>query len=141
SARAKWASACVSLKSSCSISAFGSLVRVDRTQAPSHRHRYARCGFLHSRPASRGNRLPARWRMHCQAARWHREQSKLRGNGQPFATLRLKVKGGCYATVAKVLSCLSRYREYYGHFTTGGMEDRMDSALPPVLRPKMVPRS
>ena len=35
------------------------------------------------------------WRMHCQAARWHREQSKLRGNGQPFATLRLKVQGGC----------------------------------------------
>lgn len=29
----------------------------------------------------------------------------------------------------------------YGHFTTGGMEDRMLSTLPPVLRPKIVPRS
>jgi len=29
---------------------------------------------LHGRPALQGNRLPARRRMHCQAARWHREQ-------------------------------------------------------------------
>jgi hypothetical protein len=29
----------------------------------------------------------------------------------------------------------------YGHFTTGGIEDRIDSTLPPVRRPKMVPRS
>ena len=29
----------------------------------------------------------------------------------------------------------------YGHFTTGGIDDRIDSTLPPVLRPKIVPRS
>jgi hypothetical protein len=29
----------------------------------------------------------------------------------------------------------------YGHFTTGGIEDRIDSTLPPVRRPKIVPRS
>jgi len=29
----------------------------------------------------------------------------------------------------------------YGHFTSGGMEERMASTLPPVLRPKVVPRS
>ena len=29
----------------------------------------------------------------------------------------------------------------YGHFTTGGMDDRIESTLPPVLSPKMVPRS
>jgi hypothetical protein len=28
-----------------------------------------------------------------------------------------------------------------GHFTEGGMDDRIDSTLPPVFRPKMVPRS
>ncbi len=30
---------------------------------------------------------------------------------------------------------------HYGHFTTGGSDDRIDSTLPPVRRPKMVPRS
>ena len=29
----------------------------------------------------------------------------------------------------------------YGHFTTGGSEERIDSTLPPVRRPKIVPRS
>ncbi len=29
----------------------------------------------------------------------------------------------------------------YGHFTSGGSEDRMDSMLPPVLSPNSVPRS
>ena len=29
----------------------------------------------------------------------------------------------------------------YGHFTTGGIDDRMLSTLPPVFRPKIVPRS
>ena len=29
----------------------------------------------------------------------------------------------------------------HGHFTTGGMEERIDSTLPPVLRPNTVPRS
>lgn len=28
-----------------------------------------------------------------------------------------------------------------GHFTTGGIEDRIDSVLPPVFRPNVVPRS
>jgi hypothetical protein len=28
-----------------------------------------------------------------------------------------------------------------GHFTSGGSEERIDSTLPPVLSPKMVPRS
>ncbi len=32
-------------------------------------------------------------------------------------------------------------REDHGHFTTGGIEDRIDSTLPPVRKPKMVPRS
>jgi NAD(P) transhydrogenase len=30
---------------------------------------------------------------------------------------------------------------YTGHFTTGGMLDRIEATLPPVLRPKIVPRS
>ena len=29
----------------------------------------------------------------------------------------------------------------YGHFTTGGIEDRIESTLPPVRSPKIVPRS
>jgi hypothetical protein len=29
----------------------------------------------------------------------------------------------------------------YGHFTTGGIDDRIESTLPPVLRPNTVPRS
>jgi hypothetical protein len=29
----------------------------------------------------------------------------------------------------------------YGHFTTGGSEERMASTLPPVFSPKTVPRS
>lgn len=29
----------------------------------------------------------------------------------------------------------------YGHFTSGGIEERIESTLPPVLRPKIVPRS
>jgi hypothetical protein len=29
----------------------------------------------------------------------------------------------------------------HGHFTTGGSEERIESTLPPVLSPKMVPRS
>jgi hypothetical protein len=29
----------------------------------------------------------------------------------------------------------------HGHFTTGGIEDRIDSTLPPVRSPKIVPRS
>lgn len=28
-----------------------------------------------------------------------------------------------------------------GHLTNGGIDERMDSTLPPVLRPKIVPRS
>jgi hypothetical protein len=28
-----------------------------------------------------------------------------------------------------------------GHFTTGGIEERIESTLPPVLRPNTVPRS
>jgi hypothetical protein len=29
----------------------------------------------------------------------------------------------------------------YGHFTSGGSEERIESTLPPVRKPKMVPRS
>jgi hypothetical protein len=29
----------------------------------------------------------------------------------------------------------------YGHFTTGGIDDKIDSTLPPVFRPNTVPRS
>lgn len=29
----------------------------------------------------------------------------------------------------------------HGHFTVGGMEDRIEFTLPPVLRPNTVPRS
>ena len=29
----------------------------------------------------------------------------------------------------------------HGHFTTGGSEERIESTLPPVRSPKMVPRS
>ena len=29
----------------------------------------------------------------------------------------------------------------YGHFTSGGMEERIEATLPPVLRPNVVPRS
>jgi hypothetical protein len=29
----------------------------------------------------------------------------------------------------------------YGHFTSGGIDDRIESTLPPVFSPKMVPRS
>ena len=36
---------------------------------------------------------------------------------------------------------LRRFDEGHGHFTTGGIEDRIDSTLPPVRSPKIVPRS
>ena len=29
----------------------------------------------------------------------------------------------------------------YGHFTSGGIDDRIESTLPPVFSPKIVPRS
>jgi hypothetical protein len=29
----------------------------------------------------------------------------------------------------------------HGHLTVGGMDDRIEATLPPVFRPKMVPRS
>jgi len=29
----------------------------------------------------------------------------------------------------------------YGHLTRGGMDERIESTLPPVFRPKAVPRS
>ena len=29
----------------------------------------------------------------------------------------------------------------YGHFASGGSDDRIESTLPPVFRPKVVPRS
>ena len=32
-------------------------------------------------------------------------------------------------------------RERQGHFTAGGSDERIDSTLPPVLRPNVVPRS
>ena len=32
-------------------------------------------------------------------------------------------------------------RMNHGHFTIGGIELRIDSTLPPVLRPNIVPRS
>ena len=40
----------------------------------------------------------------------------------------------CFASLAMTV-------EDYGHFTSGGIDDRIESTLPPVLRPKMVPRS
>lgn len=30
---------------------------------------------------------------------------------------------------------------FYGHFTVGGMDERIESTLPPVFNPKIVPRS
>ena len=31
--------------------------------------------------------------------------------------------------------------KHHGHFTSGGIDDRIELTLPPVLRPKTVPRS
>jgi hypothetical protein len=45
----------------------------------------------------------------------------------------LPSRGGMRPPMSQVLS--------YGHFTTGGIDDRIESTLPPVLRPKIVPRS
>jgi hypothetical protein len=39
------------------------------------------------------------------------------------------------------VSGLKRTPANHGHFTTGGSDDRIDSTLPPVRKPKMVPRS
>jgi hypothetical protein len=33
------------------------------------------------------------------------------------------------------------WRRRQGHFTTGGIDDRIDSTLPPVFNPNVVPRS
>ena|SRR5215471_10678650 len=35
----------------------------------------------------------------------------------------------------------SKLRPAYGHFTTGGIDDRIESTLPSVLSPNTVPRS
>ena len=32
-------------------------------------------------------------------------------------------------------------RKNYGHFTSGGIDERIESTLPPVFNPKIVPRS
>jgi hypothetical protein len=32
-------------------------------------------------------------------------------------------------------------RSVYGHFTSGGIDDKIESTLPPVFNPKVVPRS
>ena len=45
--------------------------------------------------------------------------------------------GGVFLVYGGALSL----RKGHGHFTTGGIEDRIDSTLPPVRRPKIVPRS
>jgi hypothetical protein len=39
------------------------------------------------------------------------------------------------------LRCRSDRRRAQGHFTTGGIEERIESTLPPVLRPNTVPLS
>ena len=33
------------------------------------------------------------------------------------------------------------FSNLYGHFTVGGIDERMESTLPPVFNPKIVPRS
>ncbi len=33
------------------------------------------------------------------------------------------------------------FSNLYGHFTVGGMDDKIESTLPPVFSPKIVPRS
>ena len=52
----------------------------------------------------------------------------------PYGTL----NGGQMRMLAHIAE---KYDRGYGHFTTGGMEDRMLVTLPPVLRPNVVPRS
>ena len=54
-----------------------------------------------------------------------------------FAT-RGRKAGALLATMAA--SDYSKPRPY-GHFTTGGMDERIDSTLPPVFKPNTVPRS
>jgi hypothetical protein len=39
-----------------------------------------------------------------------------------------------------MLSC-GKPAVVYGQFTTGGSEERIEATLPPVFRPKTVPRS
>ncbi len=43
--------------------------------------------------------------------------------------------------IAYEIALLKGRDQGYGQRTVGGIEDRMDSMLPPVLRPKIVPRS
>src|SRR5262245_24713615 len=85
----------------------------------------------------------------CSAGPHHREIGCLRiggciakprdGTDSSFKIARTRA-AFCHSAT-KDATRLNPSRKYYGHFTTGGMEDRMDSTLPPVLRPKMVPRS
>ena len=49
------------------------------------------------------------------------------------------MRTGCVSSMSS--ASLRASEVNYGHFTSGGIDDRIESTLPPVFRPKMVPRS
>src|SRR5262249_42185611 len=59
----------------------------------------------------------------------------LRPNGGPRRASPCRNRNGGAAPLATLQP------RRYGHFTTGGKDERIDSTLPPVFSPKMVPRS
>lgn len=80
-------------------------------------------------PRQPGCRIPAPGFSGClTASGYARWQTIDIGNGVGMATV---IKKGDPARRAR----------RYGHFATGGIDDRIESTLPPVFSPKMVPRS
>ncbi len=57
-------------------------------------------------------------------------------------TLWLEVQSGLHDGAGDARRRPAEERAFaYGHFAKGGIELRIDSTLPPVRRPKVVPRS
>jgi hypothetical protein len=60
--------------------------------------------------------------------------------GRPFAIRFIDSRRQKQAGMVEGMPARVRSRSY-GHFATGGIEERMESTLPPVLSPNTVPRS
>ena len=59
----------------------------------------------------------------------------------PWGVVRPETPASGWAGLDPPLRGDERVDENYGHFTTGGIELRIDSTLPPVFSPNIVPRS
>jgi hypothetical protein len=62
-------------------------------------------------------------------------------NRYPLLAAPQTESGGTGSPLSRAMTRKPEFVHPYGHFATGGMDDRIDSTLPPVFRPNTVPRS